>query len=191
MKRRRNGSRIMWKERPLWQESELKMQRQQLNRSRIIWEMLKRQDWKPPSLKQHFRRCWTPSEIAWVILQVPTMKKIPRGASLAKMTNPGECWAQPSKRYCIACRVIGRSSWSLTNWCNQAGETRPTTSVRGIRRPGQLNGRLRLLFNLKWQMMQRYLCRRHLVNLWRLFIASPENRKCRKWLLDQSVVIGG
>jgi len=35
-KRRRIGSRIMWKERPLWQECELKMQRQQLNRCRMI-----------------------------------------------------------------------------------------------------------------------------------------------------------
>jgi len=35
-KRRRNGSRITWKERQLWQESELKMQRQQLNRSSMI-----------------------------------------------------------------------------------------------------------------------------------------------------------
>ena len=35
-KRRRNVSRIMWRLRPLWQESELKTQRQQLNKSRTI-----------------------------------------------------------------------------------------------------------------------------------------------------------
>jgi len=107
-KRRRHESRIMWKERPLWQESELKTQRQQLKRSRMIWEMLKRRDWQPPSLKHHLSRCWTPSAIVWAILQVPTMrrmgktgmmrKKMLRGASLAKMTNLAGWWAQSLKR---------------------------------------------------------------------------------------------
>jgi len=40
MKKKRNGSRIMWMERPQWQESELKRQRQRLCKSRNRWEML-------------------------------------------------------------------------------------------------------------------------------------------------------
>jgi len=42
--RQRNASRIMWIERLLWQQSELKTQRPQLSRNRKIREMLKRRD---------------------------------------------------------------------------------------------------------------------------------------------------
>jgi len=94
----------MWKERPLCQESKLKMPRQQWNRSRMILERLNRRDWQPLTLKHYFRRCWMPSEIVWEIIQVPTMgrmgrtrmmmEKILRGASLAKMTNPAGWTAQ-------------------------------------------------------------------------------------------------
>jgi len=38
MKRKRNGSRILWRERPLWQETEFKTQRQRLCE---IWRLLK------------------------------------------------------------------------------------------------------------------------------------------------------
>jgi len=41
MKRKSNGFKIMWRERLLGQESELKMQRPQFNKSRTIWRMLK------------------------------------------------------------------------------------------------------------------------------------------------------
>jgi len=127
-KRGRNRSRMIWKGRLLWEESELMTQRQQLNRSRKIWEMLKRRDWWLPSLEQHLRRCWTPSEIVWAILQVPTMgrmektrmmmKKILRGTSLAKMTNSAGWWAQFLRRYSIAWSVFGTSRWCLTKWLN-------------------------------------------------------------------------
>jgi len=56
MKSRWSGLRNKWMERPIWQESELKTQWQQLSRSRKIWEMLKRRDWQPQSLKDHLRR---------------------------------------------------------------------------------------------------------------------------------------
>jgi len=42
--RKRNGLRMMWIEKPLWQESKLNMQRQQFNKSRKIRQMLKIQD---------------------------------------------------------------------------------------------------------------------------------------------------
>jgi len=197
----RNGSRIMWKERRLWQGSELKIQRQQLNRCRMIWEMLNRRDWQPPSLKQHLRRCWMPSVIVWASLQVPTMrrmgktrmmrKKILWGASLAKMTNPAGWWAQSPKRYSIACSVFGRSRSRLMNWRNLAGETRPTTYVRGIRSTGRPNGRFQLSFNLKRCIMRRHQRQRDLVSIWRYLIESPGDCECRKWHLDRRVVISG
>jgi len=55
-KRENNGWRIMWMERPLWQESKIKTQRHRLSKSRKIWEMLKRHDRQPESMKYHLRR---------------------------------------------------------------------------------------------------------------------------------------
>jgi len=163
--------------------------------------MLKRRDWQPTSLKQHLRRCWTRSEIFWAIMTAPSMRRmgetrmmmenILRGASFVKMTNPAGCWAQSQKRYSIAWCVFSRCRWSLINSCTQAGETRPTPSMRGMRSTEWLNWRFQLSFNLKRQIMQRHLCQRHLVSLWRVMIASPEYCKCHQWLLDQGVVVCG
>jgi len=72
-KRWTNGSRIMLIARPLWQESVLKMRRQQLSWSNKRWEMLKRRYWQPQSPEHCLRRCWMPSEIAWAILHVLMM----------------------------------------------------------------------------------------------------------------------
>jgi len=83
--RRRNGSRIMRNERPLRQDSKLKMQRPQLSRSGMIWDMLKTWDWQPPSLKQHLRRCWMRSEIVWAILHVQTMGRMAKTRMMMKM----------------------------------------------------------------------------------------------------------
>ena len=160
-----------------------------------------RRDWQPPHLKQHWRRCWMPSEIAWAILQVLTMRrmgntrmmmrKILRGASLVKMTNLAGWWAQSPKRYSIAWSVFGRSRWSIPKWRNHAGETQPIASVRVIRSTGWPNGMFRLSFNLKRQMNQHQQRQQHLVRVWRLLMVSPENCKCRELLFDQGVVICG
>jgi len=64
-KRKRNGLRITQREKPLWQGSELRMQRQQLSRSRKIWEVLKAGDWHPESsdkVSGDVRCCWRQSE---------------------------------------------------------------------------------------------------------------------------------
>jgi len=127
-KSRRNGSRLMWIERSLWEQSELKTQRQQLGRSRKIWEMVKRQDWQPESLNHHLRRCSTPSEILCAILHIPKMgtmgntrmmmRKILSWARWSRMTNPAGWWALSLKSPSIAWSVFGRCWWSLMNWRN-------------------------------------------------------------------------
>jgi len=94
MKRTRNGSRIMWIERPLWQETMLKTQRQPVCKSLKIWEMLKKRDQHPESLKQHLTRCCTLSETVWGILPVPMMKRI---AKARQMPNKIQSWAAWAK----------------------------------------------------------------------------------------------
>jgi len=54
---KRNGLRIMWKERQLWQESELKSQSQGLCKSRKSKDILKRWDRQPETQTNHLRRC--------------------------------------------------------------------------------------------------------------------------------------
>jgi len=51
MKRKRNGLRIMLREKPLGQESEWKIQRQWFSKNSTIWRMLKSRDWRPESPK--------------------------------------------------------------------------------------------------------------------------------------------
>jgi hypothetical protein len=45
------GLRIMLRDKPLWQESELKMQRQHLCRSSRIKRLLETRDWRPETPK--------------------------------------------------------------------------------------------------------------------------------------------
>jgi len=84
MKRRRNGSRIMWIQKPLLQECELMTQRQQLCNTRKIWEMPKRRDQQPESLKKHLRRCYMLSETVWLILKVPMMRRMRKTRPMMK-----------------------------------------------------------------------------------------------------------
>jgi len=119
------------------------------------------------------------------------MKKILQGASLAKMMNQARWWAQSLKQYSITWSVVGKTRWAMIKCRDQAWETRPTASVRGIRSTGRPNRRFRLSFNLKRPMMQRHQCCQQLMSVWRLLKASQENCKCCKWLLDQRVVIWG
>jgi len=115
----------------------------------------------------------------------------PAGGKLSEDDEPRWVRGTISKTVQYRMERYRQKEMKFDELTKQAGETRPTTSVREIRSTGRLNWRFWLSFNLKWQMMRRYLCRWHLVSLWRLLIASPENRKCWKWLLDQGVVIWG
>jgi len=114
-KRKRNASRITWREKPLWQESELRMQRKQLSSSRKILEVLKAGDWHPGSPDKPLKRCWMLLETVWAILQVRTMRrmekmmKIQSRASRAKMMNPAGWWAQSRKRYSTTWRDFSRT----------------------------------------------------------------------------------
>jgi len=194
----RNWSRIMWKERPLWHESELNTHRQELSRRRKKWEMLNTRDWQPPSLKYHWRRYWTPSQIISVIMQVPTigrmgktsliMKMILSWVSRAKMMNPDGWSAQSLEQWRIAWSVFGRRRWSSTKWLNEAGEKRPTSSVREIGSTGQPDWRFQWLFNHKCKRIHPVLRRRHVVSQRRNLIQSRHSRKCPMWLLDLGVV---
>jgi len=168
----------MLREKPLWQESKLQTQRQRLNKSRIIWRMLKSGDWRPESPKRCLRRCWSLLETVWVILQVPTMgrmgktrmiKRLSR-ASWAMMMNPAGWWAQSPKRYSSAWRAFGRSRWSSTNWLNPDGRMQHTTSVNEIRSTAHPNWGFRQLFSHKRLMTLRHLRRQHLESLWSLDI---------------------
>jgi len=132
MKRKRGGSRSMWREKPLWQESEFEMQRQWLCKSGKICVLLKTQERQPESPKKRSKSCWMVSETLWVMLDVPTMstmgnmrkimKKIQSAASRVMMNLAG-WWAQSPKQYSTAWRVFGRSRWGLTNWRHQDGGT--------------------------------------------------------------------
>jgi len=119
------------------------------------------------------------------------MKNILSLVSWAKMMNPPWWWPQNPKWYSIGWCVFGRSRWSKTNWCYQAGGAQPTTSVRDIKSMGRRNWRLPLLFNHILLMVQPHLDLWKLVSLWRLFVASPENHKYCIWLVNQEVVIWG
>jgi len=127
MKRQRTGAMIMMTEKLLWQESELKTPRQQLDRSSKILEQLKLWEWQQDSPNRHFRRWWLRLETVWAILQVPTIGRIgkmrimqrPSRASWAMLTNQAGWWAQSTIQYSRAWRDFGGSRWSLTNWCKQ------------------------------------------------------------------------
>jgi len=173
-KTKRNASRIMWIERPQWQENKFKTQRQRLGKSRNIWGMLKWHDRHPHSLKEHLSTWWMLSEAVWAILQVPKMrrmgktrmlmKKIQSLASLAswaKMMNLAGWWTQSPKRYSTAWRTVGRSRWGLRNWRNPDGRTWPTTSVREIGSPEKLNWRFRQLWSPKQTRQQSYHHQQH------------------------------
>jgi len=95
MKRKRNGLRIMLREKPLGKESKLKTQSQWFSTTRRIWSMLKSRDWRTESPKRLLSRWWQSLVTGWVILQVRTMRKMgmmrmmkrQSRASWAKMKN--------------------------------------------------------------------------------------------------------
>jgi len=197
----RNGSRIMWIERPQSRESEFKTQRQRLCNSRNIWGMLKMHNRQPKGLKQHLRCCWKLSETVWAILPVLMMrkmgktrmmiKKIQSLASWAKMMNMAGWWAESPKRYSTAWRAFGRCRWGLMNSRNPEGGTRPITSVREIWWMGWRNWRFRQLWSPKQTRQQPLYHLQHLESLCRFLISSPDNHKCCKWRLHREVVNWG
>jgi len=199
MKRKRNGLRIMLREKPLGQESEFKMQRQRFNKSRTIWRRLILRDWHPENLKRRLRRCWLLSETVRVILQVPmmgrmgktTMMKRLSRESWAMMTNPAGWWAQSPKQSSSPRRAFGRSKWNSTNWLNPGGRMQLTTSVHKMRSTAHPNWWFWQSFSHKRVMTLRHLCRQHLESLWGFLTLSPDYHNGRKGLLDQEVVISG
>jgi len=197
--RKTNVLRIMLREKPLGQESELKTQRQRFSMSRKIWSMLKSRDWQTESSKRHLMRWWLLSETVWVILKVlmmgrmGTMRMMKRQsrASWAKMTNPAGWWAQSPKRYSSTLRGFGRSRWILMIWHNQDGRMQPTTSMKETWNMTHLNSGFRRLFNPKQIMTLWHLHRQHWESLWCVLRLSPEYRKCCRWHCDQEVDISG
>ena len=198
MKRKRNGLRIMLREKPLGQESELKMQRQWFSKSSKTWNMLKSREWWTECSKRLSRRWWLLSETVWVILQLLMMgrmgkmrrKRQSRESWAKMMTQAGWC-AKSRKRYSSAWRGFGRSRWSLMNWHNQDGSMQANSSVNEIWSTAPLNWEFRLFFNCKWMMTLRHLHRQHLGSLWNVLRLSPEYRKCRKGPFNQNVVLFG
>jgi len=137
-----NGSRIMWIERPLWQEREFQMQGQRLIKSRKICEMLNRGNRHSECWKKQFRKCSMLSKTVWMILQVQTMRMIEKTMQMmkmiqsfvrsVKMINLAGWWAECQKQYSTAWWIFSRSGWGLMNWRSQNGGTQPTTSMREI-----------------------------------------------------------
>jgi len=189
----------MLTEKPLGQESELKMQRKRFSKSRTIWRMLKLDNWRPENMKRHLRRCWLLSETVWVMLEVPTigrmgkmrmMKRLSRASSV-KMKNPAGWWAQSRKRYRSAGRGFGKSRWSSMNWLNRDGRMQLTTSVNQRRSTANSNWGFLPSFSRKQMMTCWHLHRQHLESLWRVSTLSPEYRKGQKGLFYQEVVMSG
>ena len=172
----------MWIESPLWQESEFKTQRQQLCKGRKIWEMLKRRDGQPESLKKHSRSWCILSETVWVILEVARMKwmgktrlmikMIQSCTTWAKMTNPAGWWEQSPRWYTKQWRDCGRRRLGLMKWCNRDGETWPTTSIRDICSTGLPDSGFRPLSTPKQTWLQPHLHRQYLKILCSLLISS-------------------
>jgi len=201
MKGKSNKSRIRWREKPLWQESEFKTQRQRLCKSWKIWQVLKVWGQQQESLKQGLKKCWMLSDTVWAILQVPTMsrmgktrkmmKKIQSSASWVMKMNLAGWWAQSPKQYSTVWKVFCRSRWGLTNWGNQDGGTQPTTSVTELGIKGLPNWRSRRLWSTKWTQPQPHHPQWHLQSICTLLKLSADNCKWRQWLLDQDVVKWG
>jgi len=199
MKTKRNGLRIMLTEKPLWQESELRMQRQRLGRSSKIRGKLKTRDWQPECLKKCFRSCWMISGTVWVLLQVPMMRMMRKRrmmerqswASWAKMTNPAAWWAQSPKRYSSTWRGFGWSRSGLMNWHNRDGWTHPTTLVKATRCTVCSNSGFRQSLNRKRMILPQNLHPQHFERVWRLLISTLEYPISCEGLPDQEVVISG
>jgi len=197
--RQSNGSRIMLREELLGQESELKMQRKQLSRSRKLWGRLKMRDWRPHSPSRRYRTWRLLSETVWVILQVPKMGRMgimrimqsQSRASWAMMMNRAGWWARSQERYSGADGGLGRSRWSLMNWHNWDGGTLPTNSLRDIRGTALWNWVLRQSLYCKRMIMPPHLPPQHLESICSIFFLSQQYHKYRKGLLDQEVVILG
>jgi len=187
----------MWIERPLEQDCEWKILRQRLCKSKKIWEMLKRHDQQPESLKKYLRRCWMVSETVWVLFGVQTMRttgqlrKIMNTQILPsreKMRNLAGWWVQSPRWYSIAHRVYGSSRWGLRKWNDWNGGTWPTTSVREIWSTGRPIQLFRPLRVLKQTGLQQHYYRKHLDSLCNLLRLFQDNPRCHIGLLDQEVV---
>jgi len=186
-------------EKPLGQESELKMQRQRFRQSSKKWGMPKMVDWWTDTPNRLFRGWWLQSETVSVILQVPTMGRMGKmrmidrqsRASWAAITHPAGWWAQSRKWYSSAWTGLSRSRWSLMNWHNLDGRTQPTTSVKKITSKAHPISGYQQLPNRKQMMLQPHLHRQYLESSWSVLTLSSEYRKCQKGLLNREVVIFG
>jgi len=199
MKRKWNVSRIILRERLLWQESKVKTYRQQLCRTSMIWGKLKMRDRQPESPKKCFRRYWMISETVWAILRVLRLRKmrnmrmikIQSWASWAKMTNPAGWWAQSPEWYCSTWTGFGRSRSSLPNWRNRDGAMQPTTTVKEIRSTARPVWEFRPSLRRRRILLQPHPQPQHLASLWRLLISSPQYPTNSKGLHDEGIVISG
>jgi len=198
MKRNRNGSRMLCRERPLCQESKFLTQRQRLCE---IWWLLQTWAQQPESPIQSLKRYWMLSETVWAILPVTMicrigrtrkmMKIIQSSASSVMMMNLDGWWTQSIERYSTAWSVFGRSRWDLTNWPNWDGGTLRTTFVREIRSMGLPKWRFRWLSSPKSTQLLPHHPQKQLENICRLLRLSEDNWKGRQWLLYQEAVEWG
>jgi len=199
LERKRNGSRLVLTEKPLRQKSQLKMKRQRLSMSRMIWGQVKMWDWWPESPYKDYRRWQLLSWTVWAILQVPMMRrremmrmmKEHSRASSAKMTNPAGGCAQSPTLYRSVWRGFSRCRWSLTNWHNWDGGMQPITSVKEIISTAQRNWWFQQLFNCKQMLVKPHLHPQHLESLWHVLILSLEYCKFCNQHLNQKEIISG
>jgi len=116
-----------------------------------------------------------------------------RDTELGKLSEDDETdWVMDknSKQYGISCNGFSKHRSTLTNWCNWAWGTRPTRYMRSIWTMWKPNCWFRQLINCKQTMIQTHL---HwpFVSWWRPLIASSENHKWCRSLLDYVVFIRG
>ena len=187
----------MWREKPLWQESELRTQRQHLPCSRKIWEVLKEEDWHPGSPenswrdtgcdRSHFERfCkfrrWGGSGWWW---------RYRAGQA------EGQWWTRLGDGHNLengtaAHREISAEAdeaWRIDT-TRMGGQARLFLWQR-FRSTAQPNWRFLQSSNHIRTATQQILHPQHLESLWSLMTSSPENCKCCSGLLDQEVVIWG
>jgi len=189
----------MLRERPLGQECELKMQRQQFSKSRMIQGKLKTLDWWSKCPKCLFRRWWLLSDMVRVILQVPMMDRMGKmwmmktqsRGSWAKMSNPTGWWAQSQQWCSSAWSSFARRRWSLRNRHIWDGTPPQTMYMIESKCTAHWKWWFQQSYNSNRMMRQRHLHWLHVVNWWNVVSLSLEYRKCHKGLLDQEVVIVG
>ena len=195
MLRKRNGLRIMLREKLMGQHSKLKMYRQWFNKCGKIWSMLISRYWRTDRPKLHLTRCWFQSDTVCVMLQVLSMvskrsmrmmKRLSR-ANSAKMTIPAGWWVQSTKQLRRGRRGFTRCRWSLMKWWNQDGRMKPDHSVNQISSTTHPNWGFRHYFKFKHMRTLPHLHRQHVQCLRCVLTSDTEYRKCYKGRLGQEI----